>query len=134
MNQHEPNASPGSSTILVADDNVELREIARELLESEGYTVLEAASGDETVQIASEQRPDLVLLDLAMPESSGLEALRALKDDPAWQPAVIILSAYALFMLADDARLADDMVQKPYEADDLLERIERVLARHQAFQ
>jgi CheY-like chemotaxis protein len=63
-----------------------------------------------------------------MPESSGLDALRALKSAEGWQPGVIILSAYALFMLADDARLADDMVQKPYEADDLLETLARHLA------
>jgi two-component system, NtrC family, sensor kinase len=59
MNQHEPNTTHEPSTILVADDNIELREIARELLQSEGYTVLEAASGEEAVRIATEKRPDL---------------------------------------------------------------------------
>src|SRR4051812_37564860 len=80
--------------ILIADDHAIFRDGLRKLLESEpGLTVIgEAVNGDEVVKLAKQLAPDVILLDLAMPGRSGLEALRAIAA-PSKPPRVILLTA-----------------------------------------
>jgi len=67
---------PADKTILIIDDSADLRALLREALTLEGYRVLEAADGGEGVRLYLEARPDLVLLDIIMPEKDGIETLR----------------------------------------------------------
>jgi CheY-like chemotaxis protein len=68
--------------VLVADDSNATRKIAKLSLEQGGYTVVEAADGQQAVALAKTEHPDLILLDAEMPEMDGWEACRTVKDDP----------------------------------------------------
>jgi CheY-like chemotaxis protein len=69
-------------TIVVADDNPASRELMRELLESSGYNVVDAADGSEALEKTLEVRPDLVVLDIELPAMSGFEVLEAIRQHP----------------------------------------------------
>src|SRR5690242_21931994 len=81
--------------ILIADDHAIFRDGLRKLLESEpGMSVAgEAVNGDEVVKLAQQIKPDIILLDLAMPGRSGLEALRALSDPPNGVRVILLTAA-----------------------------------------
>jgi two-component system, cell cycle response regulator DivK len=70
-----------SQLILIVDDNANNRKLARDVLEFAGFSTIEAEGGVEGVALAQEHRPDLVLMDIRMPDLSGTEALKLLKDD-----------------------------------------------------
>lgn len=67
-------------TILVADDNDDIRRVVRWMLEQKGYAVIEAADGQQAVATAVSQRPDLILMDLIMPVVDGFDAVRRLRE------------------------------------------------------
>lgn len=68
--------------ILIVDDNAQNRKLARDVLEFAGFRTLEATGGIEGVAMALEQTPDLVLMDIRMPDLGGVEALQLLREDP----------------------------------------------------
>jgi two-component system cell cycle response regulator DivK len=70
-----------SQLILIVDDNVNNRKLARDVLEFAGFSIIEAAGGVEGVALAQEQLPALVLMDIRMPDLNGTDALKLLKDD-----------------------------------------------------
>jgi DNA-binding response OmpR family regulator len=119
-------------TILVIDDQKELADLVRRALEREGYDVIIATSGTSGLEIAKEQRPDLVVLDLTMPDLDGLEVCRALREDPR-HGAIPILVLSARAAAADRvAGLevgADDYLIKPFEARELVLRVGAILRR-----
>jgi two-component system cell cycle response regulator DivK len=83
--------------ILVAEDNTDNYELVRFLLDRAGYEVLRAANGIQALQIAQQELPDLILLDLALPVLDGWSAAGRLKADPVTQPIPLIaLTAYTL--------------------------------------
>lgn len=85
----EPNA-----TVLVVDDDDEIRHLVRGVLDRAGYQVLDTGDGDDAVRIAEEGRPDLVLLDLSMPGRDGLSVASELRErGGARAPVVVALSA-----------------------------------------
>lgn len=91
-------------TILVAEDRDTSRELARTLLEHSGYTVLEAADGEQAVRVAREHLPDLVLLDLQMPRKNGFEVLHELRSDERFKSTPIVaLTASAMIGDKDKA-------------------------------
>ncbi|HEX7546468.1 MAG TPA: response regulator, partial [Gemmatimonadaceae bacterium] len=130
----EPSASPSRSngerpSVLLADDEVGLREMLRLVLEHEGYDVIEAANGEEAIAKFSARRDDVaaVLLDVQMPVLGGLEAYGRIREMSPHTP-VILGTGYV-----GDAELAairnagaDEMLLKPYEMRDLLDRLARV--------
>lgn len=84
-------------TILLADDHADNRLALLTVLAREGYRTLGAANGREAVECAQEHRPDLVLMDLAMPVMDGRQALRMLKENPSTSHIpVVVLTAMAL--------------------------------------
>jgi CheY-like chemotaxis protein len=110
--------------VLVIDDDAWIRSTMAELLESDGFSVREAADGESGLRAAQEMRPDVILLDLALPGRAGLEVLNVLKDrEPTREIPVIIVSAYALLLLRGDMRRADGLIQKPFDIADLLTRV-----------
>ena len=70
-----------SQLILIVDDNENNRKLARDVLEFAGFSTLEATGGVEAVAMTVEQQPDLVLMDIRMPDLSGTEALKLLRED-----------------------------------------------------
>ena len=119
--------APGS--VLVVDDDGDVRALVVELLTRSGYDVTEAPNGREALKLLYEQRPDLVLLDISMPELDGwatLDRIRELSDVP-----VLMLSALGAELEKVRALRAgaDDYVTKPFGRQELLARVESVLRR-----
>jgi DNA-binding response OmpR family regulator len=119
--------APGS--VLVVDDDADVRALVTELLTRAGYHVTEAPNGREALKALFEQRPDLVLLDISMPELDGwatLDRIRELSDVP-----VVMLSAFGAELEKVRALRAgaDDYVTKPFGRQELLARVESVLRR-----
>lgn len=86
---------PETSTILIAEDSEELRDFLKTFLEGHGYKVLEACEGREAVAAALRERPDLILMDLGLPGTDGLSAVRKIREhSPAAETPVLIVSAY----------------------------------------
>ncbi len=111
----------GVRRVLVADDDTEIRQLLKALLEGEGYEVSEASSGAEILTLVASKPPDLVLMDLRMPEGGGIEILDKLnaQDD---EVGAIIMTAYGTANTAIQAiqRGAFDYVTKPFELDNVL--------------
>jgi len=109
--------------ILVAEDNPANRELIREILEVQGYEVLEAANGLEALEQIEEKLPDLVLMDIQMPLIDGLEAVSKLRTDERFgKLPVIALTAYAMSGDEDKALMAgfDGYLSKPMDVKQLL--------------
>lgn len=121
------NAKP---RILIVDDEEQIRLFLRITLKAAGYESLEAATGRAAIEACTGKKPDLVLLDLGLPDVSGIEVLRAIR---VWtQTPVIVLSVRADEedkVTALDAG-ANDYVQKPFGAAELLARIRASLRVH----
>ena len=121
--------------ILIVDDDPDILQFVRMNLELEGFTVATAVSGPAALDTAKETPPDLVLLDIMMPEMDGLTVLRRLRTMPAtMNVAVILLTAKAL---AEDRVKgldlgADDYITKPFDLEELVARVKTVLRRAQA--
>lgn len=120
--------NPGQR-VLVIDDEVQIRRFLRISLEANGYEVHEAAAGREGISRAAQLRPDVIILDLGLPDMDGLEVLRRLRE---WTPTpTIILSvrdADEVKVAALDAG-ADDYLTKPFSLEELMARM-RVAQRH----
>ena len=118
-----------TAEVLVVEDEGDVRRLVRVLLERAGHTVVEAANGLEALRLLDEDAPDLVVLDVAMPELDGwqtLERIRDLTDVP-----VLILTARAgeLDKVRGLRGGADDYVTKPFGRQELLARVEALLRR-----
>ena len=121
--------------VLVADDNGDLRDYVRRLLEAAGYAVEAVGDGVAALQAARAERPDLILTDVMMPEMNGFQLLRAVRDDPLLADLpIVMLSARA----GEDAQVegleagADDYLAKPFSARELLARVSANLAMARA--
>jgi CheY-like chemotaxis protein len=109
-------------SVLVVDDESDIREAVSEVLADEGYEVLSAGNGAEALAQAREHHPNIVLLDLMMPGMNGWEFRAAQKGDPSLSDIpVIVLSALGRVSGLD----ADGYLQKPFELDDLLRTVRR---------
>ena len=118
--------------ILLVDDTKDILLVVSRRLQSWGYEVFTAESGEEGLRIAEEQVPDLVLLDIMMPRMKGRDVCARLRANPKTaHVAVIFLTALGL---ADHIKAgldigADDYIVKPFEPEELKERITVCLAR-----
>jgi two-component system, cell cycle response regulator DivK len=115
-------------TILHIEDNEFNRKIVRDLLARTSYRLVEAVDGEEGVQRALRERPDLVLVDIQLPKMSGLEVTRRLRAEPATAAVpIIVITSFALS--GDDQRAraagASHYLAKPYSPRELLEAIRR---------
>jgi CheY-like chemotaxis protein len=120
-----PAAPPATTTetILVVEDRQEVRELAREILESNGYEVIEARDPMEALSIAA-QHPapiDLLLTDLVMPQMNGLELAKRLK---SLRPEIQVLYMSGF---VSSGTLTAKLVKKPFEPDTLTEKVREVL-------
>ncbi|HYR41574.1 MAG TPA: response regulator, partial [Terriglobia bacterium] len=120
------------SRILVVEDNEMNREMLARRLERRGFHVSIAVDGSEGIQKARTEMPDLILMDLNLPEIDGLEATTTLKQDRnTSRIPVIALSAYAMVTDKENAMRAgcDDFATKPIEFNGLLAKIYTLLSR-----
>jgi two-component system, OmpR family, alkaline phosphatase synthesis response regulator PhoP len=116
-------------TILVADDKANIRNLVREYLEAEGFRVVIASNGREALYAARAEKPDLILLDIMMPEMSGYDFIKAYRKES--ETPIILLTA----KLDETDKVlglelgADDYVTKPFGMKELTARIHAVLRR-----
>lgn len=116
--------------VLVIEDTEDNRQIIRDLLSSVGYELIEAADGAEGVAMAQSQRPDLILMDIQLPEMDGYEATRQIRAIPELaRVPIIAVTSYALS--GDEAKTraagCDGYVAKPFSPRQLLAKIREFL-------
>lgn len=119
--------SIGKKTVLVVDDEASIRELLRQELEAEGYAVREAADGREALAEVKKEKPDLIVLDVMMPELSGFDVTAVLRNDPeTFNIPIIILS-----IMQDQERGfrlgVDRYLTKPMDTQKLLQEIDTLL-------
>ena len=123
-------SSDGKRKILIVDDEPNVRRLLRTMLKK-NYTVIEAEDGRQAVNLASVEKPDLILMDIMMPKMDGYSSCFALKSEPATSSIPIIM------LTAIDLKLnlqlgkeigADGYITKPFDSQDLLNNITQVLA------
>ncbi len=118
-------------SVLVVDDEPTIAEVVARYLERAGYRARIASDGEEALEAASSQRPDLVVLDLMLPRIDGLEVMRRLREQDPERIAVILLTAKG----EESDRViglrlgADDYVVKPFSPAELVARVDAVLRR-----
>jgi len=120
----------GKKKILIADDEEHIRNIIRFSLESDGYEVVMAADGEEAIEIAKGEKPDLIVLDIMMPKKDGYEVFHELKarEDTKEIPVIILTvkSEYVYKKISFSVG-AEEHIVKPFSLQDLKERIDEIL-------
>jgi len=119
-----------AANILVVDDEPQIRRVLRSTLSFRGYTISEATSGEEALQLVPKLKPDLILLDVNLPGMSGVETCREIRRSS--EAPIIMLTVHNAErdkVVALDAG-ADDYVTKPFSIEELLARIRASLRRH----
>ncbi len=116
--------------ILIVDDNQSNRELIVNIIKILQFGFIEALNGEEAVDLAKRERPDLILMDIAMPGIDGFEATRQIKADPATSN-IPIIALTAKAMRGDQERIlkagCDDYIAKPIETLNVMERIRSIL-------
>ncbi len=119
--------------ILCIEDEPEMIDLIRLILERKGFEVLGAVGGQEGLEVVRNEKPDLVLLDLMMPDVDGWEVYRQMKADAELQHIpVVVVTAKAQSIdkvLGLHIAKVDDYVTKPFGPSDLVESVERVLRK-----
>lgn len=119
-------------TILVVDDEQDLLDLIEYNLRQEGYSVLKAENGKDGIQMAKEHMPDLVLLDIMMPQMDGIEVCDRMREDPTLTHIPIIFLTARSDEKTEIEGLnkgADDFITKPISTSKLISRIKAVLRR-----
>ena len=122
-----------SKKILVADDEQQLALAVKIRLQSKGYTVVTASDGQQALQLAAQEKPDLIILDVLMPVMDGYSCLREINTRfGRGKIPVIILTARDRMKDLFELEGIEDYVIKPFDHEDLLVRIDRVFKRRAA--
>lgn len=124
------NGKPGQKTVLIVEDNELNMKLFHDLLDAHGYRTLQTRDGMEALEIAREHRPDLILMDIQLPEVSGLEVTKWLKeDDELASIPVIAVTAFA--MKGDEEKIREGgceaYIAKPISVGQFLETVRRFL-------
>ncbi|HUZ78792.1 MAG TPA: sigma-54 dependent transcriptional regulator [Chloroflexota bacterium] len=122
----KPRQGSGAKRILVADDDSAIRDLIQAILSQDGYEVSQAANGEQVEKRLAEESPDLMLIDVRLPDANGLDLLRQLNESHPHVGA-ILMTAYGSANTAIQAMQlgAFDYVTKPFELDDVLMAIRR---------
>ena len=125
-----PEAPLMAKTVLIVEDNELNMKLFHDLLDAHGYKTLQTRSGLEALKLARERRPDLILMDIQLPEVSGLEVTRWLKDDEELREIpVIAVTAFA--MKGDEQRIrqggCEAYISKPISVSHFLDTIKRLM-------
>ena len=125
-----PRPEAFTATILIIEDYVDTRELLATLLQRRGYRVIEAEDGLEGLLKAGWMYPDLIIMDLSLPEMDGVEAARRIHAQAKLsQIPIFVISAYLTEAVQADVRAAGftEIFSKPFDSEVLLERIARTL-------
>src|SRR5499433_2590276 len=119
-------------TVLIVEDNELNMKLFHDLLDAHGYRTLQTRNGIEALRIAREQRPDLILVDIQLPEVSGLEVTKWLKDDESLRDIpVIAVTAFA--MKGDEERIREGgceaYLSKPISVGKFIETVRRFIGQ-----
>lgn len=117
-------------TILIAEDNYDFREMLRQFLGASGYRTLEATDGEQAVEVATRECPDLILMDLGLPGTDGLSAVTAIREHlPLAGVPILIVSAYDRLEYRTEAISAgcSGYITKPVDLDALLKMLNLLL-------
>jgi len=104
--------------VLIVDDNEKNRKLARDVLRADGLRTLEAGRGDEAITVATENRPDIVLLDLRLPDMNGTEVANQLRREPVTGRIPIVALSASTYAWSSDRLVAagfDGYLQKPID-------------------
>ena len=119
-----------SKRILVIEDTEDNRQIIRDLLTSFDYELIEAVDGAEGVAMAQTHRPDLILMDIQLPQVSGLEVTKWIKDDPELR-AIPVVAVTAFAMKGDEERIREGgceaYLSKPISVGKFIETVRRFI-------
>jgi CheY-like chemotaxis protein len=122
---------PKGKKILIADDEPDLLKLLKFKLEKQGYEIILAHDGLETIEKIHSCRPDLILLDIIMPELDGETAVMKIKQDPELKDIPVIMMSALGFdhnILTSMGCGAEDYIIKPLDTEELLQKIEKALA------
>ena len=119
-----------NAKILIADDESEIRKIVRLLLEKRGYSVIEAANGEEAIERVHTDGVDLIIMDIMMPRISGVEATQAIREFST--VPILFLTARSLDSDKEAAYLSggDDYLVKPFSSSELMLKVSSLLRRY----
>ena len=124
----DPSPHPVAKTVLIVEDNELNLKLLNDILEYHGYTVVPTRLGEPALEFARQHRPDLILMDVQLPDISGLEAARRLKDDEQTR-TIPIIAVTAFAMSGDEAKIlasgCDAYVSKPFNVVEFLKLVER---------
>jgi len=115
--------------ILIVDDSEFNRKSMIEILTYEGFNVIgQASSAEEAIQIAHSAKPNLIFVDIVMPEISGLELTKHLQEKGAGEKFIIMMSSLNIesIVIESISNGATDFLQKPFDRDDLIKAVEKV--------
>jgi adenylate cyclase len=115
--------------ILAVDDTPENLRLVDALLTPLGYAVVTASSGPEALALLATEDPDLILVDIVMPEMNGYDVTKAIRGDPAWRhlPIIMITATGGADLVRSLEAGADDFVSKPFDKNELLARVKSLL-------
>ena len=120
-----------SNLIMNVDDNDGARYVKTRILNRAGFTVIECENGEDTLRLAREQHPSLILLDVKLPDINGMEVCRVLKSDPLTQNILILQTSASFLGTADKIRAldggADNYLMEPIDPDELLANVKALL-------
>ncbi|TKJ46170.1 hypothetical protein CEE35_00730 [Candidatus Aerophobetes bacterium Ae_b3b] len=125
------------ANILIVDDDPDVREAVKIILETQPYELIFASNGEECLEQVKKKTPDLIILDLLMPKKDGFEVIKELRGHPSY-PRIPILVLTAVKKEAAGRRYeletalrmdVDDYIEKPIQPDDLIDRVKRILTR-----
>jgi two-component system cell cycle response regulator DivK len=119
-----------AKTVLVVEDNELNMKLFHDLLEAHGYNILQTKDGMEALRIAREHHPDLILMDIQLPEVSGLEVTKWIKEDDNLK-AIPVVAVTAFAMKGDEEKIRDGgceaYIAKPISVTNFLETVQRFL-------
>lgn len=120
-----------SKTVLIVEDNELNMKLFHDLLESQGYTTLQTRDGIEALKLARENHPDLILMDIQLPEVSGLEVAKWIKEDETLK-TIPIIAVTAFAMKGDEEKIrqggCEAYLAKPISVSEFIEIVQQFLA------
>ncbi len=121
-------------TVLVVEDDYDIRELIVVILEAEGYEVASLDSGREAILTVQQTSPDVLLLDVRLGDMDGRDICKALKSSPATShiPVMIVSATHGWETRNENQCMADDYVAKPFDITDLLMRVSNLVNRKSA--
>lgn len=115
-----------AKTIMIVDDEPDVRETVKTVLEANGYAVITASNGDECLEMLKTMKPNLILMDIMMPGTPVNKVIDQIKDVKIAYLSVVRTSEAEKEELLDSENIVD-YIQKPFDVDNLLERVKKLI-------